>query len=68
MIFTNFLKQTLEAIKNDNENIKFLIMYKHQFNVFEVVCVNDPNNFFQEDYTLDNFKQYDFKSLHMFDI
>ena len=80
--FVNFLKQTMEAIKeveseklansanldnSTNSNIKFLIMYKHLFNVFEVVCVTDPNNFFQENYTLDNFKQYDFKSLHKFD-
>lgn len=65
--FNRFLKQILKVIKESNDKIKFLMMYKHQFNVFEVICVNDPNNFFTEDYKLDNFKQYDFKSIHRFD-
>ena len=65
--FNRFLRQILKVIKESNDKIKFLMMYKHQFNVFEVVCVNDPNNFFTEDYKLDNFKQYDFKSIHRFD-
>ena len=65
--FNRFLQQILKVIKGSNDKIKFLMMYKHQFNVFEVICVHDPNNFFTEDYKLDNFKQYDFKSIHRFD-
>lgn len=65
--FTNFMHNLLIQVKQSDEKIKFLIMYKHQFNVFEVVCVYDPNNFFVPNYKLDNFKQYDFKSLHQFD-
>lgn len=65
--FTNFLSNLMAEIKNTDKNVKFLILYKHQFNVFEVVCINDPNNFFTSNYKLDNFKQYDFKSLHKFD-
>lgn len=65
--FNRFLKQILQVFKEQDEKLKLLIMYKHQFNVFEVVCVHDPNNFFGEEYKLDNFKQYDFKSLHLFD-
>jgi hypothetical protein len=65
--FNRFLQDILKVIKESNDKIKFLFMYKHQFNVFEVICVKDPNNFFDENYKLDNFKQYDFKSLHRFD-
>jgi len=69
--FHKLLKDSLSEIRKYYEEkemkVKFLFMYKHQFNVFEVVVVSDPNDFFGEDYTLDNFKQYDFKSLHLFD-
>lgn len=65
--FLRVLKQSMDAIKEIDPKTKFLIMYKHQFNVYEVVSISDPNNFFKEKYTLDNFKQYDFRSLHKFD-
>jgi hypothetical protein len=41
-------------------------MYKPLYNVFELVCISDPNNFFKENYTLDNFKQYKFKHLRCY--
>jgi hypothetical protein len=65
--FSRLLKQVLEVLKKNDDKLKFLMMYKHLFNVFEVVAVHDPNDFFGDDYVLDNFKQYDFKSLHRFD-
>jgi hypothetical protein len=65
--FSRVLKQILTLFKESDDKMKFLIMYKHQFNVFEVVCVHDPNDFFKDHYRLDNFKNYDFKSLHRFD-
>lgn len=65
--FYRVLKQILQLFKESDDKLKFLMMYKHQFNVFEVVCVHDPNDFFKDHYKLDNFKQYDFKSLHRFD-
>lgn len=66
-IFYRALSESMHAIKEMHPNTKFLIMYKHLFNVYEVVCISDPNNFFKENYTLDNFKQYGFRSLHKFD-
>lgn len=66
-IFYRALSESMSAIKEMHPNTRFLIMYKHLFNVYEVVCVSDPNNFFTENYTLDNFKQYGFRSLHKFD-
>jgi len=65
--FRRLLNDICQAAKKWNEGVKFLVMYKPLFNVFEVICVTDPDNFLKNDYTLDNFKQYDFKSLHRFD-
>lgn len=67
--FRQALNNTLQALNKhyDGMGVKFLIMYKPLFNVFEIVCVKDPTNFLKEDYNLDNFKQYDFKSLHRYD-
>jgi hypothetical protein len=65
--FMRVMKQTCKAVKKDNDHMKFLIMYKPQFNVFEVVCVSDPTNFLNTNFDLHNFKQYDFKSLHRYD-
>ena len=65
--FSRVLRDILSRLKAMNPKYKFLMMYKHLFNVFEVVVVSDPNDFFQDEYKLDNYKQYKFKSLHRFD-
>ena len=65
--FTRIMNQLLINLKNQNEKYKFLIMYKPLFNVYEIVVVSDPNDFFKDDYKLDNYKQYKYKSLHQFD-
>ena len=65
--FVNLLEETLKSIKEHKPDIKFLMMYKPLFNVYEVVCVTDPAEFLKGEYSLDNFKQYDFKSLHRYD-
>ncbi len=65
--FSRVLRDILSRLKAINPKYKFLMMYKHLFNVFEVVVVSDPNDFFQDEYKLDNYKQYKFKSLHRFD-
>jgi len=65
--FKRALNSALVSLSKYYENIKFLIMYKPLFNVFEIVCVRDPTDFLKQDYSLDNFKQYDFKSLHRYD-
>lgn len=65
--FSRVLRDILSRLKAINPKYKFLLMYKHLFNVFEVVVVSDPNDFFQDEYKLDNYKQYKFKSLHRFD-
>jgi hypothetical protein len=41
-------------------------MHKPLYNVLEFVAISDPNNFFTNDYRLDNFDKYNFKSLHQF--
>ncbi len=65
--FTRIMNQLLTNLKNQNDKYKFLIMYKPLFNVYEIVVVSDPNDFFKDDYKLDNYKQYKYKSLHQFD-
>jgi hypothetical protein len=65
--FKNLLNNVCLKVKEWNPDAKFLILYKPLFNVFEVVCVRDPTNFLEQEYCLDNFKQYDFKSLHRYD-
>lgn len=65
--FSRVLKDILSRLKMTNPKYKFLMMYKHLFNVFEAVVVSDPNDFFKDEYKLDNYKQYKFKSLHRFD-
>jgi hypothetical protein len=60
------LKELLEEVKKMNPKMKFLFMYKHQFNVFEVICMTDPTDFFKEDFTLNNYKEYDFNSLNRY--
>jgi len=64
--FKRLLKELLEEVKKMHPKMKFLFMYKHQFNVFEVICMSDPTNFFQEDFTLNNYKEYDFNSLNRY--
>ncbi len=66
--FSRVLNDIISRLKLINPKYKFLMMYKHLFNVFEVVVVTDPNDFFKDDYKLDNYKQYQFKSLHRFDM
>ena len=64
--FKRLLKELLEEVKKINPKMKFLFMYKHQFNVFEVICMTDPTDFFTEDFTLNNYKEYDFNSLNRY--
>jgi hypothetical protein len=64
--FKRLLKELLEEVKKMNPKMKFLFMYKHQFNVFEVICMTDPTDFFTEDFTLNNYKEYDFNSLNRY--
>ncbi|KAJ6252440.1 a-type inclusion protein [Anaeramoeba flamelloides] len=68
--FLRFYKELIENIKEheskNNNNISFLLMYKPQFNVFEMVGIVDPNNFISEEYSLDNFSNYKFTSLRRY--
>lgn len=66
-IFNRLLSETQMSIKKQHPNIKFFTMYKHLYNVYEVVCVTDPNGFFKDNFVLDNFDKYKFNSLHYYD-
>lgn len=64
--FINFMNNLLTNVKNKENDIKFLFLYKHQYNVFEVICIKDPGNFFHENFNLENFENYDFNSLYRY--
>ena len=42
-------------------------MFKPLFNVFEIVCLKDPQNFIKEDFNLKYYDVYKFNSLNKFD-
>jgi hypothetical protein len=61
--FQTFLADLLSNIKKCEPTIKFGMFFKPMFNVFEVVCFDDPSNHINEDFTLENFDKYHFLSL-----
>ena len=61
--FKTFLTDLLSNIKKSEPTIKFGMFFKPMFNVFEVVCFDDPSNHINEEFTLDNFDKYHFLSL-----
>ena len=53
----------MKSLKDANDKLKFAFFYKPLFNVLEMICYEDPSNFIQEDYTLEFFDKYTFKSM-----
>ena len=72
--FLDVLPKILNSVKSfsnggkykENE-IKFLTMFKPQFNVYEIICMYDPQDFLKDDFNLKNFEYYNFKSLQRYD-
>lgn len=46
-----------------NINIKFGFFFKPTFNVFEMICFEDPGNHINDEFVLDNFHKYKFRSM-----
>jgi hypothetical protein len=57
----------LQEKKEDTGKYKFLFLYKKLYNVFEMIYVYDPTNHFNGDFVIDNFRNYQFKTLKTFD-
>lgn len=53
----------IRALKRVDPEYKFAVFYKPMFNVIEVICYEDPKNHIKEDFTLDYFDKYRFKSM-----
>ena len=51
------------TLRTTNDKLKFVFFYKPLFNVLEMICYEDPGNFIKEDYTLEFFDKYKFKSM-----
>ena len=52
-----------KAVLKIYPNVKFGLFYKPQYNVYEMICYEDPTNFITEDFDLTNFQHYKFNSL-----
>lgn len=53
----------IQALKRVDPEYKFAVFYKPTFNVVEMICYEDPKNHIKEDFTLDYFDKYRFKSM-----
>lgn len=60
LLVSDIIRNVRKANEMDN---KFAFFYKPQFNVIEMICYEDPKNHIREDFTLDYFDQYKFKSM-----
>ena len=66
--FRTFVQDLMKKIKEINPEIKFLLMYKPLFNVYEMICIEDPKDFINnEDYNLDYFDKYKMRSMNVYD-
>jgi len=67
--FRNTLDNIIDVMNETYQktNIKFIHLYKPDFNVYELIVVKDPANYLTEEFTLDNYKAYDFRTLRKFD-
>jgi hypothetical protein len=53
----------VKSLHKVDPTYKFALFYKPTFNVIEMICYEDPKNHIKEDFTLDYFDQYKFKSM-----
>lgn len=65
--FRELSEDLVNSIRKIDPSLKFGMFFKPLFNVFEIVCFEDPSNTINEDFTLDNFDKYKFESLRKYD-
>ena len=53
----------IKALGKLDPTYKFAVFYKPMFNVIEMICYEDPKIHIKEDFTLDYFDQYKFKTM-----
>lgn len=56
----------IKTLKDTDDKLKFCVFYKPKFNVVELICYEDPGDHIKEDFTLDFFDQYKFRSMRRF--
>lgn len=64
--FHKLLTDIIANIRKQDKTMKFGMFFKPQFNVFELVCFDDPSNHIDEDFTLENFDKYSFHTLRKY--
>ena len=61
--FYKLVNDLIANIREFNSELKFGMFYKPLYNVFEMICFEDPKNHINGDFTLDNFDKYEFTGL-----
>lgn len=64
--FVKLMTDLMNNIRKYDHNIKFGMFFKPMFNVFELVCFEDPLNHINEEFTLENFDKYTFHNLRKY--
>lgn len=56
----------INSLKKVDDKLKFAMFYKPMFNVLEIICYEDPTDHIKDDFTLDFFDKYKFRSMKDF--
>lgn len=68
--FRSFVIELVNAVRLEHhtrsENVKFMMMFKPTYNVFEIICYTDPTNYIDGEFTLENFHSNKFTSMRKF--
>jgi hypothetical protein len=60
---TDLVNSVRKSYHDRKQNVKFMMMFKPMFNVFEIVCYSDPTNHIDSNFDLTNFHEHAFSSL-----
>jgi hypothetical protein len=64
--FQKLLTDLLTNLRKFDPLLKFGMFFKPMFNVFELICFEDPTSHINKDFTLENFDKYKFSNLRKF--
>lgn len=62
-LLIDLMNNILSHYAKQGIRVKFGMFFKPMFNVFEVICYEDPTNHIDSDFTLENFHSYKYRSL-----
>ncbi len=65
--FHKLMRDLINSVRKYDPELRFGMFFKPLYNVFELICFEDPQSHIKEDFTLDNFDKYTFLQLRKFD-